>query len=172
MIPLLFFNNMKIIVATDENNAIGLDNQLPWHLPADLKRFKSLTQGNAIIMGRKTFDSIGRPLPNRLNIVVSKSTHQTDSENLIYTNSLEKAIEKGEEYSNNPFIIGGGNIYKQALNLADTIELTLVHTKLPNADTHFPAINPKEWEKTSEEFHPKDEKNDYDFSFITYIRKK
>ncbi|MDR2122719.1 MAG: dihydrofolate reductase [Flavobacteriaceae bacterium] len=162
---------MTIITATDENNAIGGDNQLLWHLSDDLKRFKNLTQNHVVIMGRKTFESLAGPLPKRVNIVVSGNSDYKVPENVILAHSLPEAIAIAKEKDANPFVIGGGIIYKQALDLADTIELTLVHTKVENADTYFPEIRFSDWEKVFEEFHPKDEKHLYDFTFLTYHRK-
>ncbi|MDR1876044.1 MAG: dihydrofolate reductase [Flavobacteriaceae bacterium] len=161
---------MTIIVATDENNAIGKDNRLLWHLSDDLKRFKNLTQGHVVIMGRKTFESLGRPLPNRVNIVISGNPQYQVPEGVILTDSLEEAIKIAEEKDTNPFVIGGGAVYEQALASTNRIELTLVHTKVKEADTYFPKINSSEWKKTFEEFHPKDEKHLYDFTFLTYSR--
>ncbi|MDR3272155.1 MAG: dihydrofolate reductase [Flavobacteriaceae bacterium] len=160
-----------IIVAVDENNAIGKDNRLLWHLPDDLKRFKKLTQNHAVIMGRKTFESIGRPLPNRLNIVVSQNSKYSVPDGVQLVHSLEEAVEEAEKYSKNLFVIGGGKIYDQMVNLADTIEMTLVYTKIKEADTFFPELNPKIWQKTFEEFHQKNEKHLYDFTFLTYEKR-
>ncbi len=162
---------MTIIVAVDENNAIGKDNKLLWHLSDDLKRFKTLTQNHAVIMGRKTFESLGRPLPNRINIVISSNSDYPVPEGVILTHSLEKAIEIAKKNDENPFIIGGGNIYSQSLDFTDTIEMTRIHTQVEEADTYFPQLDFSQWEKTFEEFHPKDEKHMYDFTFLTYSRK-
>ncbi len=162
---------MTIIVAADENNAIGKDNQLLWHLSDDLKRFKALTQNHTVIMGRKTFESLGRPLPKRLNIVISSNPDYQVPEGVILTHSLEEALKIAEKEDENPFVIGGGNIYRQSLDLADTIELTRVHTRVKEADTYFPELDFSQWEKTFEEFHPKDEKHTYDFTFLTYSKR-
>jgi dihydrofolate reductase len=161
---------MTIIVATDENNAIGKDNQLLWHLSDDLKRFKALTRNHAVIMGRKTFESLGRPLPHRLNIVISGNLDYTVPEGVILVHSLREAMETAKEKDPHPFIIGGGIIYKQALDFANTIELTRIHTQATGADTYFPEIDFSGWKKTFEEFHPKDENHTYDFTFLTYER--
>lgn len=156
------------IVAKAEDNTIGNNNELIWHLPNDLKRFKQLTTGHPIIMGRKTFESIGRPLPNRINIVISRNP-QWNSEGIVVVNSLEEAIEKGKETDNDIFIIGGGNIYKQALWMSDSLEVTEVHHTF-EGDAHFPEINTKEWKEVSRERFPKDEKHLYDYSFVRYER--
>ncbi|PQL90030.1 dihydrofolate reductase [Apibacter sp. wkB309] len=163
---------MTIIAAIDENNAIGNNNQLLWHLPLDLKRFKSLTQNHVILMGRKTFESLGRPLPNRQNMVISSKADYPVPNNVYLFSSLPEAIEAARNKDSNPYIIGGGTIYSQALKYADTLELTLVHTQIDKADTYFPEIDFSEWNKTFDEFHPKDDKHLYDFRFVTYQRKK
>lgn len=163
---------MTIIAAIDENNAIGNNNQLLWHLPLDLKRFKSLTQNHVILMGRKTFESLGRPLPNRQNMVISSKADYPVPNNVYLFSSLPEAIEAARNKDSNPYIIGGGTIYSQALKYADTLELTLVHTQMDKADTYFPEIDFSEWNKTFDEFHPKDDKHLYDYRFVTYQRKK
>lgn len=162
---------MTIIAALDENNAIGNNNQLLWHLPLDLKRFKSLTQNHVILMGRKTFESLGRPLPNRQNMVISSKADYPVPDNVYLFSSLPEAIEAARNKDSNPYIIGGGTIYSQALKYVDTLELTLVHTQMDKADTYFPEIDFSEWNKTFDEFHPKDDKHLYDFRFVTYQRK-
>lgn len=162
---------MTIIAALDENNAIGNNNLLLWHLPLDLKRFKSLTQNHVILMGRKTFESLGRPLPNRQNMVISSKADYPVPDNVYLFSSLSEAIEVARSKDSNPYIIGGGTIYSQALKYADTLELTLVHTQIDKADTYFPEIDFSEWNKTFDEFHPKDDKHLYDFRFVTYQRK-
>jgi dihydrofolate reductase len=160
---------ITLIAAAAENNALGKDNDLIWHLPDDFKRFKQITTGHHIIMGRKTFESFPKPLPNRTHVIITRQNDYSAPEGCIVVNSLKSAIEvcpKDEDV----FIIGGGEIYKQSMGIADKIELTLVNTS-PDADTFFPEIDKKEWELTFEEFHPKDEKHAFDFSFLTYIRK-
>lgn len=162
-IPQTGFKGLSLIVATDQENGIGKNNQLLWHLPNDLKFFKKTTSGHTIIMGRKTFDSIGKALPNRRNIVI---TRQKDLaiENVEVFNSLEQAIatcNNEDQY----FVIGGGEIYKQALPLANNLYLTKVkHTF--NADTFFPNIPALEWQVVFKEVHQKDEKHQYDYSFL------
>jgi dihydrofolate reductase len=158
-----------IIAAAAENNALGKDNQLLWHLPEDFKRFKALTSGHYIIMGRKTFESFPKPLPNRTHIIITRQLDYPAPEGCIVVPSLEKAIglcPKNEE----TFIIGGGEIYQQALDVVDKIDVTRVHTTL-DADTFFPTIDPTTWEMVFEEFHPKDEKHAFDFTFLTYVRR-
>ncbi len=158
---------IALIVAIDQNNAIGKDNQLLWHLPKDLSFFKNVTTGNAIIMGRKTFESIGKALPNRRNIVIStqKDLQYAGAE---ITSSLNAAIElvgKADGY-----IIGGGSIYEQSLTLVDRLYITKVAASF-NADTFFPSINWDEWTLVSKEDHPADEKHAYAFSFCVYDKK-
>jgi dihydrofolate reductase len=161
-------SQLTIIVAAAENNAIGKGNQLIWHLGDDLKRFKALTSGHHIIMGRKTFESFPKPLPNRTHVVITRQTDYKVPLGVIVVNSLEDAIDasRGDKQ---PFIIGGGEIYKQALPIADKIELTRVHESF-EADAFFPEINPKVWKETHNTFHQKDANHDYKFSFITYER--
>ncbi len=160
---------LTIIVAAAENNAIGKDNKLLWHLRDDLQRFKKLTSGHHIIMGRKTFESFPKPLPNRIHIVITRQQNYQAPEGVIVVNSLEEAINKAVE-DTQPFVIGGGEIYKQAMPLATKIELTRVHENF-EADAFFPEINETKWNKISEAYHEKDAQNDYAFSFLTYLRK-
>lgn len=157
-----------MIAAVAENNALGKDNEMIWHLPDDFKRFKQLTTGNHIIMGRKTFESLPKLLPNRTHIVITRQKDY-NPEHCIVVDSLQKAIERVPE-GEDVFIIGGGEIYNLGLPFADKIELTKVHSEF-EADAFFPKINPDEWELTHEEFHPKDEKHNFDFTFQTFTRK-
>lgn len=159
-----------IIAAADENNAIGKDNKLIWHLSEDLKRFKSLTNGRHIIMGRKTFESFPKPLPNRTHIVVTRQEDFEAPEGVIVVNNLEDALDASRSDAN-PFIIGGGEIYKQAMAFADVIELTRVHHRFDHADTFFPEIDETKWRVTNKQTFDKDEQNDFSYSFITYKRK-
>lgn len=158
-----------MIAAAAENKALGKDNQLIWHLPNDFKRFKSLTTGHHIIMGRKTFESFPKPLPNRTHVII---TRQSDyqAEGCIIVDSIEKAIEKCPE-NEESFIIGGGEIYRLAMPYSDKIELTVVHHVF-DADAFFPEINPEDWQLTQTDFQTKDEKHLYDYSFETYVRKQ
>jgi len=157
---------ITLIAAAAENNEIGKDNKLIWHLSNDLKRFKKLTSGHAIIMGRKTFESFPKALPNRTNVVITRDRHYT-AEKAVVAHSLEEALDVTKEDSQ-PFIIGGGEIYKQALSIAHRVELTRVHHPF-EADTYFPELN-KSWKEAAREDCFKDEKHDYDYSFITYER--
>ena len=161
--------DITIIVAAAENNVIGKDNELIWHLSDDLKRFKNLTNGHHIIMGRKTFESFPKPLPNRTHIVITRQENYNVPEGVIVVNSLADAIDKAKE-DNQPFIIGGGEIYKQALLFADKIELTRVHHTF-EGDTFFPEIDTNHWKETERKFHTADEKHKHAFSFITYVKK-
>jgi dihydrofolate reductase len=158
-----------LIAAAAENNALGKNNELVWHLPDDFKRFKQFTSGHHIIIGRKTFESFPKPLPNRTHIVI---TRQKDyhPEGCIVVNSLEKAIEICPK-DESTYIIGGGEIYNLGMPIAYKIELTRVHDTF-EADAFFPEINPEEWDMVAEEFHSKDEKHNFDFSYQTYIRKQ
>lgn len=160
---------ITIIAATAQNNALGKDNKLIWHLSDDLKRFKSLTLDGFIIMGRKTFESLPGILPKRKHIVITRNP-EFRQEGVVVVQSLEQALEvvPSDEVA---FVVGGGEIYAQTINIADKIELTRVHHDF-EADTFFPEIDLDKWELVSSEFHPKDEKHQYDFTFETYLRKK
>lgn len=162
-------HNLTMIVAAGEDNAIGKDNDLIWHLSNDLKRFKQLTSGHHIIMGRKTFESFPKPLPNRTHIVITRQKDYKAPEGVIIVNNLNDAIDAAKD-DNQPFIIGGGEIYKQAMHLATKIEMTRVHAQFNSADTFFPEINTSEWKEISRVFNPIDEKHEYEFSFVTYER--
>lgn len=157
-----------MIAAAAENNALGKNNDLVWHLPDDFKRFKELTSGHHIIMGRKTFESFPKLLPNRTHIIITRQKN-FQPEHCIVVDSIEKALEFVPE-NEDAFIIGGGEIYKQSLDYTDVIELTRVHSSF-DADTFFPEINPDHWQLVEEEYHPKDEKHLVDFTYQTYIRK-
>ena len=161
---------ITMIAAVGENNALGKDNDLLWHLPDDFKRFKQLTTGHCIIMGRKTFESFPKPLPNRTHIIVTRDkNYNTTHEDCIVTHSLADALKRtqGDE---NPFIIGGGEIYKQGEEFANRLEITRVHANF-EADTFFPEINESVWQLLASEYHPKDAKHNYDFTYLTYHRK-
>ena len=158
-------NTVTLIAAASENNIIGKDNKLIWRLSDDLKHFKELTKGHFVIMGRKTFESMPKALPNRTNVIITRKTDYK-AENAIVVNSLEKALKVAEN-DNQPFVIGGGEIYKLSMEIADRIELTRVHTSI-EGDTSFPEINLEKWQEVKNEKRLKDEKNEYDFSFLRY----
>lgn len=162
---------ISIIVATTENGVIGKDNQLLWKLSADLKQFRILTTGHSVIMGRKTFESIGRPLPNRTNIVISRQKDLTLPEGVLKVNSLERAIKTAKNHAGNEeiFIIGGGNVYEQALKITDKVYLTEVKASI-EGDAFFPALHANEWKEITRVSHPKDEKNEYDFDFVELVK--
>jgi dihydrofolate reductase len=158
---------ITLIAAAAENNALGKDNQLVWHLPDDFKRFKQITSGHYIIMGRKTFESFPKPLPNRTHVIITRQkNYKVDG--CIVVNSIEDAIKscpKEEEI----FIIGGADIYNQSIDFADKIELTRVHANF-EADAFFPEINLNHWKLTFEEKHVQDEKHNFDFTFQTFVK--
>lgn len=166
--PKIKKTELTIIVAASENDAIGLGNKLIWHLGNDLKRFKNLTNGHHIIMGRKTFESFPKPLPNRTHIVITRQQNYNVPEGVVVVNNLDDAIDAAKN-DTQPFIIGGGEIYKQAMAFADKIELTRVHHHF-EADTFFPKINSTIWKEISNTFHKKDANHEYEFSFITYVK--
>lgn len=157
-----------MIAAVAENNALGKDNELVWHLPNDFKRFKTLTTNHHIIMGRKTFESFPKPLPNRVHVVI---TRQKDyhPDGCIVVDSIEKAIAVCPE-NEDSYVIGGGEIYNLALPYTDIIEITKVHHTF-DADVFFPKINTNEWQLVESEENFKDEKHLYDYTYETYIRK-
>ncbi len=159
--------NLSIIVAKSTNHVIGNKNQLIWHLPADLKHFKEITSGGAVIMGRKTFESIGRALPNRNNIVITR-TKNLKMDGVSVVNSLEDALKVAEK-DEKVFIIGGGDIYAQALNLADTLHITEIHQEF-DGDTFFPEIDKNLWIEVARTDCQPDEKNPIPYSFVTYKR--
>lgn len=160
---------ITIVVAMGKNSAIGKDNKLLWHLPKDLKHFKNLTSGHPIIMGRKTYESIGKPLPNRTNIVVSGKDNWFE-EGILIVPSIKDALKHAKKIDDNVMVIGGGNIYEQTIDKADRLEVTLVDAEL-DADVYFPKINPKTWVKVAEDCVQKDEDHDFDFCFQTFDRK-
>ena len=161
-----------LIAALAENNALGKDNELIWHLPDDFKRFKQLTTGHHIIMGRKTFESFPKPLPNRTHIIISRQADYAATipfTNCVVAGDIREAIAKSPK-DQPTYIIGGGEIYKLALPLADRLELTRVHAVF-EADAFFPEFNPEDWKLVHAEHHPKDEKHAYDFTYQTFDRK-
>ncbi|MDC6390689.1 dihydrofolate reductase [Maribacter sp. PR1] len=158
-----------MIAAAGEDNSLGKDNDLLWHLPDDFKRFKRLTSGHKIIMGRKTFESFPKPLPNRTHIIITRDeNYTTNYDHCIVVHSIEDALNliSNEE----AYIIGGGEIYKQGEEYSDFIELTRVHGQF-EADTYFPEIDEDIWEVIEKEYHPKDEKHKFDFTYVTYERR-
>lgn len=159
---------ISIIVAMAENRVIGVNNTLPWRLPADLKHFRQLTTGHHVIMGRRNYESIGKPLPDRTNIVVTRNPAY-QAPGCVIRHSLDDALHIA---GNDPeiFIIGGAEIYRQALDKADRIYLTLVHANIAG-DTFFPEFDAREWNESSRLRHEADEKNPHACSFVTYERK-
>ena len=158
-----------MIAAAAENDALGNDNKLVWHLPDDFRRFKNLTTGHPMIMGRKTFESFPKPLPNREHIIISRNEeYQVSHPQCRVTHSLEDALNLVEDEEKS-FIIGGGEIYRLALPYADEIELTRVHGDF-EADSFFPRIDASQWKLIREEFHPADEKHRYAFTYRTFKR--
>lgn len=158
---------ITIIAAIAENNALGKNNDLIWHLPADLKRFKKLTTGHYILMGRNTYESIGKPLPNRTSVIITRNKDYF-KDGCLTVNSLEEALQLASK-EDEVFIIGGAQIYNYALenNFADALEITLVHKEF-DADVYFPEIDKTIWKETNREFFKADEKNKLDYSFIRY----
>lgn len=160
---------LSIIVAAARNNAIGKNNQLLWHMPADLKFFKETTVGHPVVMGRKTFDSVGKPLPKRRNIVITRNP-DFSAEGVEVCLSLEDALGLLDNKEEN-FIVGGSEIYKMSLPYCDRIYFTEIDGDF-EADTFFPEIDAEEWHLISKEEHHADERNPYNYRFLTYERTK
>ena len=162
---------ISIIVAVAENGAIGVNNDLPWRLPDDMKRFKQLTTGHVVIMGRKTFESLPNgALPNRTNVVITKNTG-ISFKNCEKFNDLSTALDKYKD-EEEVFIIGGASIYEQAIKVADKLYITLVHHSFINAEVFFPKINKEIWTLTDNISHVTDEKHMYPYTFQTFFKKK
>ncbi len=162
---------IAIIVALDEQNGIGRNGKLLCHLPGDLKHFKELTTGHSVIMGRKTYESLPKgALPNRTNIVITSDT-ANHYPGCMVVRSVDEALSccKDEETA---FIIGGGQLYRSALHLADKLYLTRIHHTFDDADTFFPEINPDEWKLIHREAYQADGSHKYDYSFLTYIKQE
>lgn len=160
---------ISMIVAADENNCIGAGNKLLWNLPDDMKHFRELTKGHPVIMGRKTHESIGRVLPGRRNIVISRS-NDLKIDGCDVVDSLESAIDSvKDDPTGEMFIIGGGEIYRQAIDRADRIYLTRVYGAF-TGDTFFPEIDEKKWKEISREEHSADDRNEYSFAFSKYTK--
>lgn len=160
---------VSIIVAASKNNAIGKDNELLWHMPADLKFFRKTTSGHPVIMGRKTFQSVGQALPKRRNIVITRQAN-FQAENIEVVGSLDEALAACETEKDEVFIVGGAQIYEQAIPLTDKVYLTRIHHEFEDADTFFPDLNDDEWQLEEVEHHESDEKNPYDYSFLLYSK--
>ncbi len=155
------------IVAVAENNVIGKDNDLIWRLPADLKYFKKTTSGHHILMGRKNYESIGKPLPNRTSVIITRNKDYK-AEGCIVVNSITEALEVAKANGETEaFIIGGGEIYKSSMDKTDKIYYTEVHESF-DGDTFYPELDKGKWKEISRETHSKDEKNPYDYSFVVY----
>jgi len=162
---------LSAIVAVSNNNAIGIDNNLPWHMPADLKFFKETTKGYYVLMGRKSFDSVGRPLPGRTNIVITRNKDFYHSG--VHTfNSIPDGIKKAQDDKQDKlFILGGSNIYDQTKYLWDELFITNIDVDIPNATAFFPKVNFSEYDLINEEKNLADEKNPHDYTFCQYKRK-
>jgi dihydrofolate reductase len=165
MNELEFQKDITLIAAASDNHALGKDNQLIWHISDDLKRFKRLTSGHAIIMGRKTFESMPKALPNRKNIILTRNRSYQALDAFV-AHTIEEALSLAAD-DPQPFIIGGGEIYSLFLPLADTLELTRVHGHF-EADAFFPKIDPQNWKLVTEEKHAASQDQDFSYSYSTY----
>jgi len=162
---------VAFIVAVSDNNAIGRRNTLPWYMPEDLKFFKRTTIGKPVIMGRKTFESLGKPLPGRLNIVLSGNAGVALPEGVLLYNDINAAIERmKQEGTEEGFIIGGGKVFETTMPIADRMYITRVHCEVPDADAFFPDIDHTHWKLAWEEKHAADEQNKYAYDFQKYER--
>ncbi len=163
---------ISIVAAASENNVIGKDGRLPWHLPDDLKHFREITEGKPVIMGRKTYETIGKPLPNRRNIVVTHQNITLSGCDVVH--SLKEALALAghgqDARATEICIIGGGEIYAQALPLASRIHLTRVHTVVEEGTAFFPEFSEAEWQETSHIEHPADTRHIHPFTFLEYER--
>ena len=163
---------LSILVAAAENQVIGRQGDLPWHLSADLQRFKRLTMGHPIVMGRKTYESIGRPLPGRTSIVITRQSDYQAAEGVVVVGSLDEALRHAESLQpphDEVFVVGGAEIYRSALPRAMRIYLTRVHAVV-DGDVTFPALDAKAWRLVEEQGHTADEKNSLDYSFQVFER--
>ena len=161
---------LSINVAVSENGVIGVDNQLPWHLPADLKYFRQLTTGHTVIMGRKTYESIGKALPNRENLVITWDMAFRAAEGVLICHSLEEALHQVREQQGEVFIIGGDMLYRQSMGRAERLYLTRVHTRIENGTAFFPEPDTEEWKLVQSSYLPADEKNALACTFEVYDR--
>ncbi len=158
---------MELIVAITENNVIGSGGDMPWHLPVDLAHFKKITTGNTIVMGRKTWDSIGRALPNRLNVVLTRQTDfSCDGATVIHEFQDLQELETNGIV----FIIGGGELYRIAMPSVDKLHVTRIHTTI-DGDTHFPEIDETLWRCIESQLSPKDDRNSFDVTFETWVKR-
>lgn len=161
---------LSAIVAMAENRVIGNGNKMPWHLPADLKHFKAVTNGHPVLMGRKTYESIGKPLPNRTNMIITRD-RQYSAQDCLVINDINTALSMAEELDQTEvFIIGGAEIYQQLMPKVQRLYLTKVHHHF-TGDAYFPELNASEWCEISHETHEADDKNPYAYTFITLERK-
>lgn len=165
---------ISIISAIANNNEIGKKNELLWNLPIDMKHFKETTSGHPVIMGQKTFESIGRPLPNRRNIILTKDINfKSEGIEVVYSlEELDKLLVETTNEDEEVFVIGGGQIYRLFINKADRLYITHVNADFPDADTFFPEIEKDRWDIIQEDKHDKDEKNIYDCNFVVYQKIK
>ncbi|HTM63914.1 MAG TPA: dihydrofolate reductase [Gammaproteobacteria bacterium] len=161
---------LSAIAATAENRVIGLNNKMPWHMPADLKHFKEITSGSPVLMGRKTYESIGKPLPNRTNIILTRDAKYPSPEDCIVVTNIDTAISMANELSMDEiFVIGGAEIYQQLLPKIQRVYLTEIHHTF-EGDAFFPELSKSEWKEISREQHRSDDKNPYDYSFVVLER--
>ncbi len=166
-------STISIIAAVAENGAIGRENRLLWHLPTDMKRFKTLTTGHTVVMGRRTFESLPKgALRDRKNVVLTSSQEADAFPGCIVCGSMDEALRACEKDEGEVFIIGGATIYREAMDIADKMYLTRVHAVAEDADAFFPEVNPDEWEERERQEFPSDDRHAYPFTFLTYQRRR
>lgn len=161
---------ISLIAAMDKNRVIGVENKLPWHLPVDLKFFKDKTMGHHVIMGRKTFESVGKPLPGRMNVIVTRQAgYKVAGAHVVHSLDAAVMMSRGDDEA---FIVGGADIYVQSLDFADRVYLTEVDLTVPHGDAYFPELDSAKWELAEKRVHKPDEKNKYACTFLTYVKKR
>ena len=161
---------LSAIVATDRRGTIGKDGEIPWYLPADFRYFKRVTTGHPIIMGRRTFRSLGRPLPKRTNIVLTRDPFFSASGTVVVHSLREALAHEAVTSAPESFIIGGGEIYRQSLPLVATVYLTIIDTEIAGGNAFFPPLDPREWREVWSEGHPADDRNPHAFRFSRWVR--
>lgn len=163
--------SLSLIVAAADDNAIGINNGLPWHLPEDLRFFKRTTMGKPVIMGRRTFESVGRPLPGRTNVILTRNKDYQAPEGVLVFDTLQPALDQLEAAGQDEvFVIGGGELFRETMHDAAYLYLTRVHCTIPGADTFFPHVDHGEWLETWKEEHPADDKHEHAYTFYKYER--
>lgn len=161
---------ITLIAAVAANGAIGKDNQLLWRIPEDMKRFKEVTSGHAVIMGRKTFDSLPQPLKNRINIVITRNPNYRTPEGILIAHSLDESFEIAKQFDSNPYVLGGGRIYHEAIEQVDFLDITHIDKEF-QGDAYFPEIDPNIWQIEAQSQWFNNEQESFNYRFVSYGRK-